>query len=79
MINISAKKVSLIDLFLPFGDRFGGMTQAGVDLPGCIRQGIRRNEMRNSHWKLILFVAVCCLVFVGTAAAFQVNWTLYKS
>lgn len=35
--------------------------------------------MRNSHWKLILFVAVCCLVFVGTAAAFQVNWTLYKS
>jgi len=35
--------------------------------------------MRISHWKLILFVAVCCLAFVHTAAAFQVNWTLTKS
>lgn len=35
--------------------------------------------MRILHWKFILFVAVCCLAFVGTAAAFQVNWTLYKS
>ncbi|MDD1690693.1 MAG: PepSY domain-containing protein [Methanoregula sp.] len=35
--------------------------------------------MRISHWKLILIVAVCCLALVSTAAAFQVNWTLYKS
>ncbi len=42
-------------------------------------KGYGGKEMRISHWKLILFVAVCCLAFVNTAAAFQVNWTLYKS
>jgi hypothetical protein len=35
--------------------------------------------MRISHWKLILIVMVCCLAFVHAAAAFQVNWSLYKS
>jgi hypothetical protein len=35
--------------------------------------------MRVLHWKLILFVAVCCFAFVQAAAAFQVNWSLYKS
>ena len=36
-------------------------------------------EMRVSHWKLILIVAVCCLAFIQAAAAFQVNWSLYKT
>jgi hypothetical protein len=35
--------------------------------------------MRISHWKLILFVAVCCFAFVEVTAAFQVNWGVYKS
>jgi hypothetical protein len=40
---VSAKKFSLIDPFLPFGDRFEYMTQAGVDLPGKAGKGFGGN------------------------------------
>nr|WP_321352606.1 YcdB/YcdC domain-containing protein [uncultured Methanoregula sp.] len=35
--------------------------------------------MRIPNWKLFFVVAVCCLALVSTAAAFQVNWSLYKA